>query len=466
MNRFWARFGIRLRITLAAMLVVAVVLAATSVALVRVQQRQLLANLDTTLALRADDLQGEIVASEGDPGAFSISAGEEQLAQLVDSDGQVIAATPGLGRSPVIADAPLTGQVTRTVRGLPIEDDAYRILSRVVETTAGTFVLHLGQNTDDLDDSVRILTASLAVLIPLVVLVLGTVLWWLVGRTLRPVEDIRLEVAAIGASDLHRRVPRPPTSDEISRLASTMNAMLDRLEEASVRQHRFVADASHELRSPLTRIRAEVELALAQDGRDEDGDTSVLTSVLDDTTELGRLVADLLHLARSDAGVSSGIYEPVDLDDIVLREARRLRANDCQVDLSHLSAAHLTGCPTDLARAVRNLLDNAARHATTTVTVVLGETNDAVRLEVIDDGPGVPPTDRKRIFERFTRLDDARTRDNGGTGLGLAIARDIIENHGGRLVVQDTSQGDATGARFVATLPCSPPEQLAANPRT
>jgi signal transduction histidine kinase len=287
------------------------------------------------------------------------------------------------------------------------------------------------------------------------VALLGVVVWWLVGRTLRPVEAIRSEVAEIGATELHRRVPEPATGDEIARLATTMNAMLARLEDATRQQQRFVADASHELRSPLTRIRTEAEVALAgvdRAGRDGVDVEATLASVLEDTAELQHLVDDLLHLARADAGAAAVQRRPLDLDDVVMREVDRLRAGGHRIDPSAVSGAHVVGDAPLLARAVRNLLDNAVRHARQSVRVELGERDGVAVLVVRDDGPGIPADDRERVFERFTRLDDARTRDGGGIGLGLSITREIVEAHGGTIRIAD----DGPGATFVVELPARP----------
>lgn len=435
--------------TLAATLVVGVVLVVSALALVMIQRRQLLDNLDSSLRLRADEVSAGIVASDADPDAFAAVSDREQVAQLVTPDGRVVAASTGLGAA-AISEPPAGAQGARTIRGLPVEDDAFRVLSRRIDTPSGTVVLHLGENIDDLNDSIRVLTASLAVTVPLVIAAVALIVWWMVGRTLRPVETIRREVADIGAADLHRRVPAVPGDDEVARLAQTMNAMLDRLEDAARRQRTFVADASHELRSPLTRMRTELEVALAHLG-DTDPEAT-LSSALEEVTGLQRLVSDLLHLARSDAGMASGRRVPVDLDDIVLRETRRLRSDGHTVDLGGVSAARVDADADQLTRAVRNLLDNAARHADGRVVVTLGEVRGEARLTVADDGPGIAVADRERIFERFTRLDDARTRDAGGSGLGLAIARDVVEAHGGTVVLDD-GDGVASGARFVVTLP-------------
>jgi signal transduction histidine kinase len=448
------RWSIRARITAVATLVVAAVLVAGSVALVAVQRRELRANLDNSLGQRADDLAAQLAAG-GDP-SVGVSTDSDRVAQLVTTAGEVVAASaPSLAASPIAPAPEDHGDTVRTVAGLPVEDDAFRILSRTVDTALGALVLHVGEEVEDVDDTVGSLMASLAVAVPLVVMVLGVVVWWLVGRTLRPVEAIRSEVATIGVTELHRRVPEPETGDEIARLAATMNAMLARLEQATRQQQRFVADASHELRSPLTRIRTETEVALA--GVDRAGTDAVdveatLASVLEDAAELEHLVDDLLHLARADAGAAAPQRRPLDLDDVVMRELERLRAGGHRIDSSAVSGAQVMGDASQLARAVRNLLDNAVRHARSSVRVELGEHDGVAVLVVQDDGPGIPAADRERIFERFTRLDDARSRDGGGTGLGLSITREIIEAHGGTIRVEV----EGSGAAFVVELAARP----------
>jgi signal transduction histidine kinase len=266
------------------------------------------------------------------------------------------------------------------------------------------------------------------------------------------VEAIRAEVAAISGSELDRRVPIPPGEDEITSLAATMNEMLDRLERAAERQQRFVADASHELRSPLTRIRSELEVDLADPaGADLE---ATHRSVLEEAAALELLVDDLLHLARSDAGHQHLQLAAVDLDDLVLREASRLRTETpLTVDTSAVSAAQVQGDRAQLGRVIRNLGDNAARHARSAISVTLGERDGEAVLTISDDGPGIAPTEAPRIFERFTRTDEARSRGVGGTGLGLAIVKDIVERHHGRVTLED---GGGTGACFVVRLPTAP----------
>jgi signal transduction histidine kinase len=228
-----------------------------------------------------------------------------------------------------------------------------------------------------------------------------------------------------------------------------MNEMLDRLEESSERQQRFVADASHELRSPLTRIRSAVEVDLAHPGASDLRATHA--SVLEDVRELQDLVDDLLQLARSDAAVDPDRTELVDLDDVVLRETDRLRARGgVTVDISGVSAAQVAGDPGQLGRAVRNLAENAARHAASRVAFTTAEHDGVAELTVSDDGPGIPEDQRERVFERFARLDPARRRGEGGTGLGLAITREIVTRHGGSIHVDPAHE---PGCRFVLRIP-------------
>jgi signal transduction histidine kinase len=405
-----------------------------------VLSRQLTDNLDEGLTQRVDT----IAAVLGDAIPEKLAVDEDLLVQVIDGDGVVLIASSNLaGVDPI---APLQPGI-RTLHTVAGRSESFRVLTTRVDIPEGPVTLIVGINYDDVTDPVAILSRLLAITIPGVVALLGALTWWLTGRTLRPVEKMRAEMAEISGTTLGRRVREPATGDEIDRLARTMNQTLDRLEDAVHRQERFVADASHELRSPLTRIRGELELDLA---RPELADPfATERSVLEETIGLQHLVGELLHLARNDAGPSDMTPGPVDLDDIVLREVRRLSDRGrVRVEARGVSAAQVTGDRDQLGRAVKNLLDNAERHAARTVMVTLDETDNVARLTVTDDGSGIPPEQRERIFERFTRLDEARTRDAGGSGLGLAITRDIVERHGGTVVVAD---GHPT--RFVIEMP-------------
>ncbi len=445
------RFGsIRFRVTVVATVVVAIVLTASGVALLFLQRVQLTANLDASLAQRADLIAVQVAT---DVGAVSADGSDEDRSvQLVSLDGAVLAATANLSAAGPLANPlpPGVDQVIATRDDVPLEEESYRVLSRRVDTLAGAAILHVVQDGEGIDDTVGALAAALGIGVPAVGAVLAVLIWWLTGRTLRPVEVLRTQVEDITASESPHRLDVPARDDEITRLATTLNRMLDRLSDAADRQRRFVADVAHELRTPLTRIRTEVEVDLAQPGSADP--TATNRAVRDDVMALQELIDDLLHLARSDVDPSGTQRRTVDLDDIVLREIRGQREVDpsIRIDAQHVSAASLVAHPDHLARAVRNLLDNAVRHAVGTVTVSLTQHDGHVELTVADDGPGIPGDQQERIFERFSRLDDARTRHDGGTGLGLAITRDIVERHGG------TVRYDAewtSGARFVVVLP-------------
>ena len=251
---------------------------------------------------------------------------------------------------------------------------------------------------------------------------------------------------------MQRRVPVPPARDEVARSAETMNRMLDRLHEGHESQRRLVSDASHELRSPLASIRQHAEVARTHEDRFSVGELSGV--VLADSLRMQKLVDDLLLLARADERSPRLRRRPVDLDDVVFEEARRLRdETDLRIDTSAVSAGRVSGDGTALRRIVRNLGDNAARHARTTVAFRLEERRGRAVLHVDDDGGGIAAAERERVFERFVRLDEGRTRDAGGAGLGLAIVAELVAAHGGAVTVDDSPIG---GARVTIALPAHP----------
>jgi signal transduction histidine kinase len=286
--------------------------------------------------------------------------------------------------------------------------------------------------------------------LPFAVLLVALIARMVTGRALRPVEAIRAELSDITARRLGRRVPVPPSGDEIARLAVTTNATLDRLERSVAQQRRFVADAAHELRSPLANLRSSLEVATVHADRADW--PAVVRTALADTTRLQELTDDLLLLARLDRALPLP-DRVVDLAALVDEQV----AERCHREqpAGYLTArtdapARVRGDEAHLGRLLRNLLDNAARHARGAVEVAVGPARGGgVVLEVRDDGPGIAPADRERVFERFTRLDDARGRDEGGAGLGLAIVRDIATRHGGTVRIGDSVHG----TRVVVRLP-------------
>ncbi len=422
--------SVRLRITLAATGLVAVGLAAASFGLVRVVDDNLVDDIERTNRQQLAEVARQV--RQGTP---------------LD---EVRAPAQGAGTAPqIVIRRP--GGSTITLQGTPNgprprRDQALET-RRTVETQVGQITLIAQRSLAEVDRSVDSVTDALLIGVPLVVLVIAALAWYLAGRALRPVEAIRAEAAAITPTTMHRRVPDPGTDDEVGRLARTMNEMLERLDAAAVRQRQFVSDASHELRSPIAAVRAQLEVALRRD--DPDWPT-VAKAVLDEDGRLEEAVDELLELARLDEAGTRFDAEDVDLDDLVLDESHRTR--QVAIDTTHVSAGRVRGNARQLGRVVRNLLDNACRHATTRVTVALEVDGAQVVLTVDDDGPGIPGEDRVRVFDRFTRLDEDRGRPAGGAGLGLALVRAVVERHHGRVAVEDTPLG---GARFVVRIPAA-----------
>jgi signal transduction histidine kinase len=427
-RRFVPR-SVRLRVTLAAAALVGLALAGASFALVRSVHDNLTDEIEET-----NQEQLELVAEQIRDGTAP------ELVAAPPNDG------PG-GPSRIRANGP-GGRVQ--IPGAPNNQLPANRVARaeeLIETASGRITLVAERSLTEVDTTVDNITDALVVGLPALVLLVGALGWWLTGRALRPVEAIRAEAAEITASTIHRRVPEPETRDEVGRLARTMNSMLDRLEESSLRQRRFVSDASHELRSPVASIRAQLEVAMRKgDAADWN---AVAGRVLEEDARLEDAVAELLELARAEEGAALERVE-VDLDEVVPEETQRERR--VPVDTAKVSAGRVLGSATQLARAVRNLLDNACRHASTRVEVTLEHRDGSVCLTIDDDGPGVSPEDRDRVFDRFTRLDEGRARDAGGVGLGLSMVRVIVERHGGTVGVGDAPIG---GARFTVALPLS-----------
>ncbi len=304
--------------------------------------------------------------------------------------------------------------------------------------------------TADLEASGRTLRTLLLVLFPLLLAVLAAIAWRVIGAALRPVEALRLGAARIDETSADsERLPVPPSRDEISALATTLNGMLDRVASARRTQRAFVADAAHELRSPLASMRTQLEVAQRLgEGGDLAGD------LLADVHRLSALVEDLLLLARADdagpdPGRAGGLESRsgsshVALDDLLAEVEARYAAAPVPVRQVRTAGGRrpvVDGSHDDLLRALTNLVDNAVRHARTGVSVGVTATAAGVELAVVDDGHGIPESERERVFDRFTRLDEGRDRDSGGTGLGLAITRALLRRNGARIHLEDAAPG-------------------------
>jgi signal transduction histidine kinase len=358
-----------------------------------------------------------------------------------------------IGPAATTGDASVTGTApaARAVPGTQTGTKVMPAQALTVLTPTGSYRLQAAPDLSSAQQALHTMLWLLLPGIPLVLILVAALTWFAMGRALRPVEAIRAEFAEITAHDLHRRVPDPRSGDEVSRLAGTMNLTLNQLQRAVRRLRTFTSDASHELRTPLTTLRMRLELAVARP--DQADWPEIGRECLQDAEQLQAIVDDLLLLARLDAG------QQVGRDEILATELIRQVGPDRTagrrlIIQDDAPEARVIGSRIALSRLLANLLDNAVRHAGSTVQVQTRHRRDQVVIEVTDDGPGIAEGDRARVFDRFTRLDDARTRGgvDGGTGLGLAIARDIALAHGGTLVAAAPVVHDG-GARLVLTLP-------------
>ncbi|MER6048247.1 ATP-binding protein [Streptomyces sp. NPDC001793] len=472
--RWWG--SVRARTTLASTLVVALALIAAGAAVLAVLQRNLVESAGLQAEVAAREVATQIAV--GTPfDRLDLPDDDGRPVQVVGADRKVLAAGDDLHHAPPLADfahaphrtgkpdddddhedgddTPARGSAAahaafRTV-ALRLHDDRpagepFRIAGLLATAPDGrTATVYAGSSLDTERQAMSGVRDAMLIGLPALLVVVAAVTWLVTRRALRPVEGIRAELAEIMDGDLSRRVPQPASRDEVARLARTTNATLAALETSVERQRQFVADASHELRSPIASLRTQLEVARAHP------DLLELDGLIEDTVRLERVASDLLLLARLDAGERPRA-ERLDLAELVRDELAHRSG-----DRLPITAALPDGpCPvsasrTQLARVLGNLVDNAQRHAGSAVRVaVRQEAAGTVALDVTDDGPGVPPADRERVFTRFIRLDDARSRDEGGAGLGLAIVRDVVHRHGGRIEVGDADGG---GARFTVTLP-------------
>ncbi|MCI4660060.1 sensor histidine kinase [Cryobacterium zhongshanensis] len=416
-----------------------------------------MANLDSLAVDRAQAV--ESLAASGSLSPVLPSTGSEtSLVQVVDSSNTVVSATSNIDGQEPILSVPPTDPVRTflSVDHLSAGDGPFRILADSFQYNGRTGWVYVATSTDQVDDAVSSLAALFAVGLPIVLVVVTWALWRAVGQVIGPVDAIRRRAAVIGGEDLSQRVPVPTSADEIASLAVTMNEMLSRLEEAAIRQRQFVGDASHELRSPLAALRVQVDVALAHP--EDPGSAHVLESVQLQIERMSTLIDDLLFLARRSEDAPLTNVGVVDLDDLVLGEVHRLRdRGGPDIVLQGLRAARVTGSARDLQRLLRNLGDNALQHATSDVTIRLRTDHDTAEITVMDDGAGIKPEDRLRVFERFTRLDDARSRQThgGGAGVGLSIAAQIVRDHHGTIAAMARPDGHE-GAVFLVMLPLAP----------
>ncbi|WP_433392083.1 sensor histidine kinase [Micromonospora sp. KLBMP9576] len=472
--------GLRARLVAVGVLGVSVGLAVGGLVLLGVLGWALQRAVDTE-AFRTADAVALLAAEEVLPDPLPVAGGQVRV-QVIDAAGRVRAASIDADRlvpmvSPERIDAGVRQRLT-----VPGERVGLAGPVRLVAVPAGTAAeprtVLVARSLADVRHSAHVMRTILLVSFPPLVAVLAAVAWRVVGATLRPVEALRRGAEEITGRDGGGRLPVPASRDEIHRLAVTLNGMLDRLESARDRQRAFLADAAHELRSPLTNIRTELEVSRRLADRTDW--TEVSANLLADTERLGRLVDDLLLLARLDEGPPPRATGPVELGALLAAVAARYPSPPVRVD-APAAPLWTEGDPDELRRILTNLVDNAVRHAHAEVVLAAGPPTDrppgdggttgaapaagrdggaagpaAYHLvTVTDDGPGIPAADRRRVFGRFTRLDDARARDDGGAGLGLAIVRELVRRAGGDVDLADARPG-GPGLRVRLLLPALP----------
>ncbi|WP_394551992.1 sensor histidine kinase [Agromyces sp. MMS24-JH15] len=434
------RAGVRVRLTLVATAVVALALIVGSITLWALVRASLYDGLMEGARQDASAVSSQI-ESGGVAGIGELD--DDHLVQVVDASGTVVAGSE---------DAPTT-PVTSTEHPEPVVQVGDTRYAVAIERTDGDLTVIAGRPTSDADQTIATVAIALAIGVPILVALVAVVAWVGVGRALAPVERMRRQVGDVTSATLSRRVDEPGTHDEIDRLAGTLNAMLARLDLAQASQRRFISDASHELKSPLAVLRQYAELSRAHPERLADDELA--TAVLEEGARLESLVQGMLVLARADEAALHLEPQDVDLDDLLLDEAARLRSlGGPTVDTRGIAAARMRGDRALLGQLVRNLVDNAARHARSRVSLAVRREPERIVLSVGDDGPGVPAADRARVFERFVRLDASRARAHGGSGLGLAIVAEIAHVHGG--TVHLTEDAELGGASAVIELPTHP----------
>ncbi|MEZ5383040.1 MAG: HAMP domain-containing sensor histidine kinase [Microthrixaceae bacterium] len=394
-------------------------------------------------AVDPTEVDGPLVVESLLEGTALTSLSPERL-DAVFSDGAIF--------DPAVVD---TGTQVEVVDGLPLPPETVEEIGlaqfdgpvpdfELATTEVDGFDTLVWIDRADSDAAAEEIRRWLLVAAPVVAFAAGLTASYVSRWALGPVDRMTRQVADIDAQSLDERVPAPRSADEIGRLAATLNGLLDRLHTSVDTQRQFVADASHELRSPVAVLQHSATLA-TQGALEPDELSDVVAT---ESERLDRLVDDLLVLARHDAAPPAAAAPELDLDDLVLDEAARARA--VPVGIDDVSPAKVRGSAETLRRLVGHLLDNAARHADSQVSIGLSRSCGDVVLVVDDDGPGVPPGDRERVFERFVRLDEARSRDHGGAGLGLAVVAASVGKLGGSVDVAESPTG---GARFTVRLP-------------
>jgi len=438
--RWWARQSLRARLTIVATAIFSIAVLTGAILVLQLQRYALLNVLDSSAQKTAVSVVEQLHTDPNVRDVKPISGGVTSI-QVVNAQDQVLGGSPGADPvHPVLDEDQLDS--ARAGARINITNPVNHLPERVLAAKSGTNTVLVVTDLTRVDDSIVVLRRAALIGGPLAVLLMGLATYLVAALTLRPVGELRHgaeDITAAGLAD--KRLPVPGSRDEIHRLAVTLNAMLDRIDSATRKQRTFVGDAAHELRSPLASLR--VQLEVAQRIGPDTSWTSLVDEVLEDVSRLDRLVEDLLALARLDESRRAPRMEPVELDKLAADVVLRYQHATVPVELISTEPVVVTGDPDALVRIIVNLTDNAVRHASSRVSVRVEVDHAASRalLIVTDDGPGIPADERERVFDRFYRLEQSRSRESGGSGLGLAIVQDLARTHGGTITLRDRADG-------------------------
>jgi signal transduction histidine kinase len=446
------RQTLRIRVTIGASLIVTAAVVLGVLAMYSLQMNSVRRTIDDQLRTYAVQIAETAQAAGWPPVLAPSSLDENAEAQVLAADGTVLAASRTLqGLPAVYALAPGASVPVRQRAADGVIPTEIRVIATRTTVAGRPVVVLTGTSTDLLGAVSEEFTHYLLAGLPVILLLSVGMVWVVTGRALRPVERIRVAVTDITSADLSQRVPDPGTGDEIGMLARTMNDMLARLEDSAHRQRRFVADASHELRSPLAAIRTTLEVGLAHPDRAPW--PTIAGRAAGQAVRLEGLIQHLLLLAKTDEGQAVGPQQPVDVGKLLEDIGADTGTQGIVLHLRTDGTPVTVGSPDTLSRLFRNIIDNAIRYARTAVYVTATATPDAIRVHIVDDGPGIPPEQRERVFDRFVRLDTSRDRATGTTGLGLAIAREIATAHHGTITITSAGTGGADVLVTLASMP-------------
>jgi signal transduction histidine kinase len=462
--RWWRRRGLRARVTLIAALGLLVALIAGDLLLLNTLRASLTRSVDDTARSGATEVAA-LINADRLPDPVPVAAGTVSI-QVLSPSGQIVNVSADADRlvpllPPAQAASLANGNSAVLVHGAPFDMPSLLRVA-VVRADGGELVIAAVPYSSAVD-SLQVVAHGLIFGTPVLFIVFAGAMWFAVGSTLRPIDLLRRGAARVTGTGVPADLPVPEARDEVRSLALTLNDMLSRLTSAQQRQRSLVSDTAHELRSPIASIRTQLEVALDHPAGQDWASTA--RDVLADTLRLSRLTEDLLLLARLDEQADQGDMrrqgEPVDVGELARSVVARYADSPVPVSVTPDHeidpAAQVAGNRDRLDRMLVNLIDNAVRYAKSSVTVSVSGSGSWVELAVTDDGPGIPEPDRERAFDRFARLDDARTRcddDAGGAGLGLAIVRATAQSHAGSARLEaNPAPDDASGLRAVVRLP-------------